>query len=102
MGYYCFNPRARGGRDLTTRWRLPAQCFNPRARGGRDVKVHHLAMIAKFQSTRPRGARLYEEAAALIGYVSIHAPAGGATATGNRLNENKSFNPRARGGRDFP
>ena len=59
-------------------------------------------IIAKFQSTRPRGARHYivirkDER----GGVSIHAPAGGATELdGVPTLIDFSFNPRARGGRD--
>ncbi len=63
MGFFillCFNPRARRGRDITA----PLGCshtpsFNPRARRGRDNAM-----------TQRRFSR----------DVSIHAPAGGATA----------------------
>ena len=56
-------------------------CFNPRARGGRDKACAVLRVEKLFQSTRPRGARR-----PLFGwihqhFVSIHAPAGGATQT---------------------
>ena len=55
--------------------------FNPRARGGRDLTGFNFANVAlKFQSTRPRGARRAIQL--LDGWhvqVSIHAPAGGAT-----------------------
>ena len=123
----CFNPRARGGRDLH-----PVNIFdkysgfNPRARGGRDLKQELAAAKAikvsihapaggatpqlpqrsqsrnRFQSTRPRGARLWcvrlksrscrfnprarggrdadiARLSSAAGIVSIHAPAGGAT-----------------------
>ena len=144
-----FNPRARGGRDLYRRL-LPVlpSGFNPRARGGRDgfvcsayahirfvsihapaggatalmafaglrpgVSIHapaggatrYLQAVFKpseFQSTRPRGARHFiEQKLAPIAVVSIHAPAGGATF--KQLFDSSdimSFNPRARGGRDF-
>ncbi|KAF1079584.1 MAG: hypothetical protein GQF41_4142 [Candidatus Rifleibacterium amylolyticum] len=54
----------------------------------------------KFQSTRPRGARLNGGSKYVYLAVSIHAPAGGATpTTGIGANDN-GFNPRARGGRD--
>ena len=37
-------------------WRR--RCFNPRARGGRDLSWSFICVIfARFQSTRPRGAR---------------------------------------------
>ena len=99
-----FNPRARGGRDeyikaVISRYRVsihaPAggatfafvfctytlNCFNPRARGGRDSQADNTVDLPyMFQSTRPRGAR--REAPSKIlqsSFVSIHAPAGGAT-----------------------
>jgi len=53
-----------------------------------------------FQSTRPRGARLYIRLLQYDYLVSIHAPAGGATYTHYFVLLNQSFNPRARGGRD--
>ena len=54
-----FNPRAREGRDMS---RSPIsrarRNFNPRAREGRDVRPDIcLVLVARFQSTRPRGAR---------------------------------------------
>ena len=56
-----------------------------------------------FQSTRPRGARrVYAGHARLYGHVSIHAPAGGATSLTVIFFRSSGFNPRARGGRDFP
>ena len=77
-----FNPRARVGRDGS-----PAiidgicLCFNPRARVGRDLNILiHSPDCYKFQSTRPRGARLDRlRSIALKIFVSIHAPAWGAT-----------------------
>ena len=78
----CFNPRARVGRDVgvdqqqrvvgvsihapawgaTSHMCRPSTCrsgFNPRARVGRDIKAGTIRDRAgKFQSTRPRGARL--------------------------------------------
>ena len=79
------------------------QCFNPRARGGRDLigRRKPLAYV-EFQSTRPRRARHY----CLPGdfdhvLVSIHAPAEGATSPRSFFcPTTQSFNPRARGGRD--
>jgi len=55
--------------------------FNPRARGGRDIRcVCEVCILHRFQSTRPRGARLRDDFDnRLITLVSIHAPAGGAT-----------------------
>ena len=80
-------------------------CFNPRARGGRDV-IDQIGYEGrtKFQSTRPRGARqLNQEAIDQLVTVSIHAPAGGATLRRTSTSkEDNCFNPRARGGRDPP
>ena len=53
-----------------------------------------------FQSTRPRGARLFAFSAFSLLPVSIHAPAGGATFSATVRSATVSFNPRARGGRD--
>jgi len=145
----CFNPRARVGRDpILTPQKLYDLSFNPRARVGRDqsptlysrggsVSIHAPAWGATkyhpkvpinwvtFQSTRPRGARLYdlpiEEAfdsfnpRARVGRdgrmrerlrracgVSIHAPAWGATKNSLGAHRKRTcFNPRARVGRDY-
>ena len=120
-----FNPRAREGRDQ--RRHLDARHtvrFNPRAREGRDFR--HLAgfiIFFVFQSTRPRGARpIQVKKKPIRQKVSIHAPARGATPQyeyqwdaaqfqstrprgARRLNMSingtlRSFNPRAREGRD--
>ena len=55
--------------------------FNPRARVGRDrsIPLGSLSSV-KFQSTRPRGARPNPVLQGLaVSFVSIHAPAWGAT-----------------------
>ena len=56
----CFNPRAREGRDNTFNWgfgiTLPVSIHAP-ARGATVTKAP-LQIPARFQSTRPRGARL--------------------------------------------
>ena len=78
----CFNPRARGGRDLDVTGRTDTNhSFNPRARGGRDAaRILTMDKRPQFQSTRPRGARLtFFACCRPFGLVSIHAPAGGAT-----------------------
>ncbi len=58
---------------------------------------------AKFQSTRPCGARLTRQSATrYVRSVSIHAPVRGATQhTFVPGIHQTSFNPRARAGRDF-
>ena len=81
-----FNPRARVGRDrLIGRRRCRTRCFNPRAHMGRDLLVKPIGNEAcVFQSTRPRGARLFVLVKDATGQgVSIHAPAWGATAVGD-------------------
>ena len=57
-------------------------CFNPRARVGRDAAANINANTPRlFQSTRPRGARHARYNRFQAEYtVSIHAPAWGATA----------------------
>ncbi len=58
--------------------------------------------LTSFQSTRPRGARRWDELALKNrAKVSIHAPAWGATKVIHASSPNCSgFNPRARVGRD--
>ena len=99
-----FNPRARVGRDIAasvvtivsfisihapawgatfveTQSAHQASDFNPRARVGRDfLQRSKMCLACSFQSTRPRGAR--QEGFAYgggDGFISIHAPAWGAT-----------------------
>ena len=106
VGYKPFtfqSTRPRGARLSMTSWSTSMRCFNPRAHVGRDlllcvelgkvldVSIHAptwgatlcpnvVFIIAKFQSTRPRGARRQ-----LVGLLA---------------NET-SFNPRAHVGRDL-
>ena len=77
-----FNPRAREGRDFSVF--PPDICrvgFNPRAREGRDREsTGACSQRARFQSTRPRGARpVWGLVGCVARRVSIHAPARGAT-----------------------
>ena len=98
-----FNPRARARRDSDSNHSGPAcTSFNPRARARRDLgRGLFIPSVVKFQSTRPREARLSARtgAAQYMGFnprararrdvshsdsteiaaVSIHAPARGAT-----------------------
>ena len=79
---FSFNPRARVGRDTLPFIFLPLRaCFNPRARVGRDNRIlSRRDANEPFQSTRPRGARHEAEDEEIVArYVSIHAPAWGAT-----------------------
>jgi len=59
-----------------------------------------ISSFQRFQSTRPRGARLKLGKETMTQAVSIHAPAGGATYRAKWLIIGYGFNPRARGGRD--
>ncbi len=122
--FFTFNPRAHAGRDLvkphlhtmirvsihaptrgaTPRRRSRARTprFNPRAHTGRDLlsfdKVHYV----KFQSTRPRGARLHALFAPFHKLVvSIHSPTRGATTSFRAIARHRRFNPRAHAGRDI-
>ena len=98
-----FNSRAHGGRDL-----LPLQHgghynrFNSRAHGGRDrPRDRRVVSRARFQFTRPRGARLNAAKFRLAVVVSIHAPTGGATCSPSPASRTRPrFNSRAHGGRD--
>jgi len=70
---------------------------------GRDINSRGLSCChMPFQSTRPHGARPFCAHNCRQGlYVSIHAPAWGATCLpGQRGQRNSGFNPRARMGRD--
>jgi len=68
-----------GGATISRRFMCRLFCFNPRARGGRDIRAWLLPGIDLFQSTRPRGARQFNTSKKFSFPVSIHAPAGGAT-----------------------
>jgi len=104
-GWPGFNPRARAGRDLIVNIKIPCiKSFNPRARAGRDTpEPTKAATLYGFQSTRPRGARRANPQKESPKWtVSIHAPARGATGDlESELAAERSFNPRARAGRDW-
>jgi len=122
-----FNPRARVGRDrLGAGARRYHQAFqSTRPRGARPKSFVDLLNRSLFQSTRPRGARRnFSGTADSSTMVSIHAPAWGATKSGDLNHKYDSsfqstrprgarliyyiafrasfagFNPRARVGRD--
>ena len=118
-----FNPRARVGRDMDApddqahalvsihapawgatklvRGKAIGARFNPRARVGRDARCScNPTAGMSFQSTRPRGARHDAPAIGAEIFVSIHAPAWGATCRGRYGRRGWGFNPRARVGRD--
>ncbi len=99
-----FDPRARRGRDVlfqVTRQR--AELFrSTRPQGARRSSLRRPRSISSFRSTRPQGARHHVDALIQLQVpVSIHAPAGGATAQGGRRRRSRRcFDPRARRGRD--
>ena len=103
-GSICFNPRTRVGCDQTTQQPVKSsQGFNPRTRVGCDPPWNRRTpMPFQFQSTHPRGVRLFAGAQSMTPFaVSIHAPAWGAT----RLVPRDApfifgFNPRTRVGCD--
>jgi len=74
-----------------------------RPRGARRCLQAGSTRLHQFQSTRPRGARQKRpQPVVVIQYVSIHAPAWGATmAAAFAVPIQVCFNPRARVGRDM-
>ncbi len=78
----CFNPRSRTGSDSICSGSRPSRyCFNPRSRTGSDKLSLEEGMYGQaFQSTLPHGERPAGDENALGDFwVSIHAPARGAT-----------------------
>ena len=73
-----------------------------RPRGARPTRTSILPTTSRFQFTRPRGARRKKDAGIqALSYVSIHAPARGATEERRRDSGSLvCFNSRAREGRD--
>ena len=71
--------------------------------GERLVKFDMIFNYTKFQSTLPQGERLHEVCHAIcISYISIHAPARGATSNLFLLRIlSRDFNPRSRKGSDL-
>ena len=81
--YQDFNPRTRVGCDiLDSGWPVAFDNFNPRTRVGCDKPpLRKLSAWHSFQSTHPRGVRQKRGAGSVYKrYISIHAPAWGATA----------------------
>jgi len=96
---HSFNPRARAGRDLRPAQRgLSCEGFNPRARAGRDSS-RRLAVPAtvRFNPRARAGRDLYHGMMVESLSVSIHAPARGATLrrdTRDAVNVFQSTRPR--------
>ena len=76
--------------------------FNPHARGGRDAAAAaDVQAYAKFQSTRPRGARQGQGQTSLtISMFQSTRPRGARRSVETIRVVDPSFNPHARGGRD--
>ena len=99
-----FNPRARAGRDsiLTTR-SCSHSSFNPRARAGRDPKAVRIALTSKVSIHAPaRGATQVHGQGMLAQEFQSTRPRGARRLSSLPLQRRRSFNPRARAGRDFP
>ena len=72
-----------------------------RPQGARQTTSHEDTHSCKFQFTRPQGARRQPQRCRVQGQgVSIHAPARGATGGVATSTNDRSFNSRARKGRD--
>ena len=125
-GDSCFNPRTREGCDAkpvmecvpelvsihapargatrpTVRYPAPTSSFNPRTREGCDLRFVYVGKARDlFQSTHPRGVRPDRVRAGIPGgFVSIHAPARGATSGPDLVPDPwPRFNPRTREGCD--
>ena len=99
-----FNPRSRTGSDKGMRHTgLHQKCFNPRSRTGSDYLV--LQNIFSIRSFNPR-SRTGSDLECFFGlknnFVSIHAPARGATILNSLIRQMiMSFNPRSRTGSDI-
>ena len=101
-----FNPRTRVGCDSTAFLSLlKNNCFNPRTRVGCDLRFLFLVPLMLCFNPRTRVGCDYDGASVAegTGYVSIHAPAWGATALVSlALLIHRRFNPRTRVGCDRP
>ncbi len=101
---WCFNPRARGGRDAATSAspQGPPKFQSTRPRGARHLSTTPAPFANVFQSTRPRGARhchaIYLHQAHLF---QSTRPRGARQIINLCRRHLSGFNPRARGGRDF-
>ena len=124
LGDICFNPRVREGRDFLIKWKKAVyQCVSIHASardattfdfvpfGASLVSIHASARDAThrldkirhervFQSTRPRGTRLFGTVVPKDVVVSIHASARDATPLAVVTSAPACFNPRVREGRD--
>ena len=77
-----FNPRSREGSDIhQSRQRLTVLNFNPRSREGSDVRLHqHFVLLLYHFNPRSReGSDCFPSNSNAFSFISIHAPAKGAT-----------------------
>ena len=100
-----FNPRSRAGSDLSlARVAFYFISFNPRSRAGSDWLPRNLAVRPYVSIHAPaQGAtRLDRDMQPELVIVSIHAPEQGATGRQpHEAREVQGFNPRSRAGSDF-
>ena len=82
--HICFNSRARMGRDfISPLFNFLTSLFQfTRPHGARQWDLFRCRLRSGFQFTRPHGARRCNGPGLRRGYVSIHAPAWGATRHG--------------------
>ena len=81
--------------------RQPPEYFNPRPREGGDaVKPQNICTMWISIHAPARGATLGLSKTGVVGFISIHAPARGATNRIQSKSEPKHFNPRPREGGD--
>ena len=77
-----FNPRAHEGHDPQRVCQVEiTRHFNPRAHEGHDGKQAVRRLLSEFQSTCPRGARLFYDFFRCCFCISIHVPTRGTTIT---------------------
>ena len=104
MGWFCFNPRAREGRDHDLVGRVQDQLtvsIHAPARGATQANTETPATSIEFQSTRPRGARLGTiQQTAIPESFNPRAREGRDADDRARRPRLRGFNPRAREGRD--
>ena len=104
VGMGSFNPRSRMGSDAAQRLRVrPHPGFNPRSRMGSDFRLGYEVVVEGYVSIHAPAWGATEIVALIgqLGCVSIHAPAWGATPhPGLSAQQDHSFNPRSRMGSD--
>ena len=98
-----FNPRSREGSDILQRLTQPnIKDFNPRSREGSDIpRVNVLHFARDFNPRSREGSDGRVHYMGVFDYISIHAPARGATSSIDCNGVSSSnFNPRSREGSD--